>query len=122
MKYDVLISYRHGGGSVKADLLKAILQQRGYPSNRIFLDTESLGTGDYRPGLDLALEDSMNVIVLVTKDCFVGLEESDSQYLHEIKKSLELKKNIIPIYFDDIQTVAAYELPDSKGLKISGSK
>ena len=41
MKYDIFISYRRKGGSERAELLKAILEKRGYKGSRVFMDTHS---------------------------------------------------------------------------------
>ena len=48
MKYDIFISYRRKGGSERAELLKVILEKRGYKSNRVFMDTHSPLGGDFK--------------------------------------------------------------------------
>lgn len=114
MKYDVFLSYRRKGGSERAELLKAILVKHGYDEKRIFMDTHSLRGGDFRAKLTAAIENSNNVVVLITKGCFDGVKEDDT-WIYEIAKSLELNKNIVPVFFDEIQAVDGVNLP--KALK-----
>lgn len=111
MKYDVFISYRRKSGAIKAELLKAVLRQRGYNEDRIFFDTYSLGTGNYVSELEQAIKDSKNIIVLITKDCFDGLNDS-SNWVFELSTATRLGKNIVPMYFDDITEISRDILPD----------
>lgn len=111
MKYDVFISYRRKSGAIKAELLKAVLKQRGYNEDRIFFDTYSLGTGNYVSELEQAIKDSNNIIVLITKDCFEGLNEN-SNWVLELSTATRLGKNIVPMYFDDITEISRDSLPD----------
>ena len=111
MKYDVFISYRRKSGAIKAELLKAVLRQRGYNEDRIFFDTYSLGTCNYVSELEQAIKDSKNIIVLITKDCFEGLTDS-SNWVFELSTATRLGKNIVPMYFDDITEIPRDILPD----------
>lgn len=111
MKYDVFISYRRSTGAYMAEQLKMVLRQRHYKENRIFMDTYSLGAGNYVEDLEKAIKDSMNVVVLVTMDCFKGLSEN-SNWTREITTALKLGKNVVPMYFDGITEVSPDELPD----------
>lgn len=111
MKYDVFISYKRNGGAEMAELVRAELLKRKFRSSRLFMDTYNLGEGDYMSNIDAAINDSANIIVIVTRDCFVGINE-DSNWIHEIKHALDSKKRLIPIYFDGITEIKSSEVPD----------
>ena len=108
-KYDVFISYRRKGGAEKAELLKAVFEKRGYPEERIFMDTHALKGGDFTLKLKDAITASTNVIVLITKGCFDQIKEDDF-WVYEISQALEQHKNIIPVYFDGIKQIDGKEL------------
>ena len=108
--YDVFISYRRAGGSVKAELTKDELAKRGFRENRMFLDTRSLTSGNYLKTILDAIANSRNVVVVITKDCFKSLP-TDSTWVREIEYAIELHKNIVPVYFDGITGLKAEEIP-----------
>lgn len=112
MKYDVFISYRRSGGAIKAELMKAVLRQRGFQDERIFMDTYSLPVGNYREELKKAIHESNNMIVLITKGCFDGLS-AESNWVLELEEAVRCRKNIIPVYFDDITDISNESLPES---------
>lgn len=112
MKYDIFISYRRKGGSERAELLKAIFVQHGYNEADIFMDTHSLRGGDFRHRLTDAIENSNNVVVLITKGCFDEIKENDF-WIFEIAKAIELKKNVIPVFFDGITSIEGEDLPQT---------
>lgn len=108
--YDVFISYRRQGGAVKAELTKDELSKRGFRNSRMFLDTRSLTSGDYLKTILSAIAHSQNVVVIITKDCFMGLP-TDSTWVREIEYAIELHKNVVPIYFDGITELKADKIP-----------
>lgn len=108
--YDVFISYRRTGGAVKAELTKDELTKRGFRESRIFLDTRSLTGGDYLQTILGAIEQAGNIVVVITKDCFLDLP-ADSTWIKEIEHAIKLGKNIIPFYFDGITGLDAGSLP-----------
>jgi len=110
LKYDVFISYRRKSGAIKAELLKAVLRQRGFQEDRIFFDTYSLGAGNYVRDLQQAIKDSKNIIVLITKDCFEDLSDT-SNWILELSTAISQGKNIVPMYFDDITEIPVEVLP-----------
>ena len=110
MKYDVFISYRRKSASERAELLKAIFLQHGYKEDKIFMDTHSLKGGDFKQRITEAIEQSGNIVVLITEKCFDGIREND-YWVYEISKSFELGKNIIPVLFDGISLSTAM-IPD----------
>jgi len=109
--YDVFISYRKDGGSEFADLVRSNLLLRGYARERIFLDTHSLGSGDFREKISQAVQASANLVLIVSKDCFKGLG-ADSAFLFEIKTALECGVNIVPICFSGPEELSSKFLPD----------
>lgn len=111
-RYDVFISYRRQGGSESAVLVRNELMQRGIRSSRIFLDTNSLSTGNYLDSISNALSDTRNLVVVITEGCFDGLTD-DSNWTWEIRSAMALGLNIVPIYFDGIRQVDAHALPSS---------
>lgn len=111
MKYDVFISYRRDGGLPYASVLKEHLQNLGYAENRVFLDLDSLGPGKYKPNLIQSVQDSNNVVVLITKGCFENLEKHQD-WLDEIEAAIREKKNIVPIDYDEIKNLDQRALPE----------
>lgn len=112
MTYDIFISYKRDGGAEKAELLRSELIRRGFRKSRIFMDTYSLGEGRIADNLELAIRNSDNIIVAITKGCFEGIKE-DGNWLKEISLAMSLGKRIIPVYFDGIQELDPKELPES---------
>lgn len=110
MKYDIFISYRRKGGSERAELLKVILEKRGYKSNRVFMDTHSLLGGDFKQRIKDAISQSVNVVVLITEGCFDNIKDED-YWILELSEALSLKKNIIPVFFDGINSIESQNLP-----------
>lgn len=111
MKYDVFISYRREGGAEKAELVKSVLVKRGYRDERVFMDTRSLGTGNYSASLESAMEESLNVVVIVTRGCFEGLS-AQGNWVREIRTAMDRGKNIVPVYFDGISEVNPNDVPE----------
>lgn len=112
MKYDVFISYRRDGGAEKAELVKSVLLERGYGADRIFMDTRSLGTGNYAENLSAAIGESVNVLVVVTRGCFDNLP-AEGNWVREIRTAMALGKNIVPVYFDGIFEIDPESVPES---------
>ena len=108
--YDVFISYRRQGGSVKAELTKDELAKRGFRESRMFLDTRSLTSGNYLKTILESIAGSRNIVVVITKDCFKNLP-TDSTWIREIEYAIELHKNIVPIYFDGITGLKPDDIP-----------
>ncbi|MBQ0022653.1 MAG: toll/interleukin-1 receptor domain-containing protein [Prevotellaceae bacterium] len=117
-KYDIFISYRRSGGSERAEMLYNAFKSRGIREDRIFMDTHKLGNGIFKAELVEAIKSSSNFVVLITKGCFNSTKdkELDNWYL-EIETALELKKNIIPVYFEDIDEMLKQIPSDFEHLK-----
>lgn len=110
--YDVFISYRRQGGAVKAELTKDELAKRGFRESRMFMDTRSLSSGNYMDIILKAVEQSRNIVVIITKDCLKGLTEN-SPWAQEIAYAIAQGKTIVPVYFDGITEIDREVLPES---------
>lgn len=109
-RYDIFVSYRRKGGSEKAQLVKSEMQLRGIPDERIFLDTHSLHEGDFVSKIKTAVEESKNVVLIVSEGCFDEVRETDFWYM-EIKEALAQGKPIIPLFFDGITSMDSLPVP-----------
>ena len=112
MRYDIFISYRRQGGSERAELLKAVFEKSGYPSDRIFMDTHTLKGGDFTQRMKDAIGESLNFIVLITKGCFDDIKDGD-YFVYEISEAIRLNKNIVPVIFDGINSIEDMDLPEA---------
>lgn len=112
MRYDIFISYRRQGGSERAELLKAVFEKNGYPSDRIFMDTHTLKGGDFTQRMKDAIGESLNFIVLITKGCFDDIKDGD-YFVYEISEAIRLNKNIVPVIFDGINSIEDMDLPEA---------
>lgn len=110
IKYDVFISYRRNGGSERAELLKLILEKYGYDHSRIFMDTHSIESCNFKQKIKEAIFLSKDFILIITKGCFDSIKKED-YWIFEILEALSLGKRIIPIFFDGIEGVGSNKLP-----------
>ncbi len=110
MKYDAFISYRRQGGAERAELVKKVLEERGFKQNRVFMDTHSLLGGDFKKRIKEAIEQSVNVIVLITEGCFDNIKEED-YWIFELSEATASNKQIIPVFFDGIRSLEKSNLP-----------
>ena len=110
-KYDVFISYRRNGGSERAELLKLILEKYGYNHSRIFMDTHSIESCNFKQKIKEAICFSKDFLLIITKGCFDSVKEED-YWIFEIKEALSLGKRIIPIFFDGIESIDSKKLPE----------
>ena len=112
MQYDVFISYRRKTASGWAELVKTKMVEYGYKEERIFMDTHSLRGGDFKNRITEAIEQSNNIVLLITENSFSDIKEKD-YWVYEITKSVELHKNIVPVLFDGIQSMEELQIPES---------
>ena len=111
-KYDVFISYRRDGGSERAELIKLMLEKNGIDESRIFMDTHSIYSCNFKQRLKEAIFQAKNFILIITKGCFESIKEND-YWVFEIEEALSLGKKIVPVFFDGINSIAPNLLPDS---------
>lgn len=111
-KYDIFISYRRKGGSERAELVKAVLEKNGYRANRIFMDTHSLRSGDFREKIKEAISESVDIIVLINNGCFDDIKDED-YFVFELSEAVRLQKNIVLCFFDEVSSIDVSKLPDT---------
>jgi len=93
-KYDVFLSYRREGGEAMAILLRDRLTEKGY---KVFLDVESLNSGSFNTELLNVIEDSANVVVVLSKDALARCMNDGDWVRREISHALKSEKNIVPV-------------------------
>ena len=96
MKFDVFISYKRDGGSVWAELIRAILVHK-YHLN-VFLDVETLQGGEWPPQLDDGIRESCNIIMVLTEGLEKKIKLDEDVFVQEIMHAREYGKPIIPFY------------------------
>ncbi len=114
-EYDVFVSYRRDKGSEIARVLAEKLQSRGY---RVFLDVDSLGSGEWGEELKRRIEECPDFIAVVTDGYFVRCENPADVVRKEIAQALESKATVVPLLIGqggipaalpaDIQGVSAH--------------
>lgn len=108
-KYDTFISYRREGGGYLALLLCYVLRNG---DREVFLDLDSMQTGEFDRQLYDVIKQSTNVIVVLSPGCLdhcCCLEEEDWMR-EEIQCAIRNRKNIIPIRMEGFEYPK--ELPD----------
>jgi len=95
---DVFISYRRlGGGDFCGRLFDRLIGEH-YSA---FYDKESLKLGKFNEQIYKRIEKSNNFIVILPKGGLDRCVNDDDWVRKEIRKAIELKKNIIPIFLKD---------------------
>ena len=112
LKYDVFISYRRDGGSERAELIKLMLEKNGFDESRIFMDTHSIYSCNFKQRLKEAVFQSKNFVLIITKGCFDFIKDND-YWLFEIEEAISLGKKIVPVFFDGINSIDPSILPGS---------
>lgn len=93
-KYDVFISYRRDGGESTAKILRDKLTEQGY---RVFLDVESLRSGDFNTKLYSVIDECADFLLVLSPGALERCQREDDWVRLEIERALEKEKNIIPI-------------------------
>lgn len=85
------------------------------------MDTHSLGADQFQPAIAKALDNSKNVVVVISEDSFKNLR-SDSNWVWEINEAIKRGINIVPFYFTDVEKAKKDKLPASlKNLPLTNS-
>ena len=92
--YDVFISYRRDKGQDLARALQLGLENRGL---RVFFDLEELGGGKFNEKLYTAIEQSKNVIFMMTEGALDRCVNEDDWVRLELMHALSKKINIVPV-------------------------
>lgn len=108
-KYDVFISYKRNGGTPWAELLFLVLDK--IAGKRVFIDRHGLKGGMYKKwesSINEAIENSINVVVVVFPGIQNVIKEKDDVFVKEIAKALKEKENriinIIPFYVEGLSS------------------
>lgn len=95
----IFISYRRARYSL-AEKLSQNLAQNGFS---VFLDQDSLLSGDYKKKLADEIRDCIDFLLIMSEHDLDDCVYEDDVLLLEIKYALEHKKNIIPILVDGFE-------------------
>lgn len=98
MKYDVFISYKRDGGSVWAELIRAILVHKYHL--KVFLDVETVRGGEWSKQLDDGIRNSYNIIMVLFEGIGDKIKSENDIFIQEIEHAREYEKPIIPFYAD----------------------
>ena len=110
VKYDIFISYRRSDGFATARLIYDRLTQLGY---RVSFDMETLRSGDFNTQLYERIENSRDVIVIVSADALKFREKPEHDWLRlEVAHALKHKKNIIPVFLRDVVIPQKEDMPE----------
>lgn len=93
-KYDIFISYRRDGGDITAGRIADRLKQQGY---RVFLDVESLRSGNFNEQLYSVIESCSDVVVILPEKALERCEKENDWLKLEVSHALKHNKNIIPV-------------------------
>jgi hypothetical protein len=104
--YDVFVSYRRDKGSEVARYVAERLAKRGY---RVFLDVDSLGSGEWGKELQQRIDECPDFVAVVTDGYFVRCANPDDVVRKEIARALETRATVIPLFVGDGRIPA--ELP-----------
>lgn len=99
-RFDVFISYRRDGGAEVARFTAEKLRSRGY---RVFLDVESLNSGEWGGALLRRIEECTDFVVVVTDKFFDRCENPDDVVRCEISHALKSSKFVIPLLVERAQ-------------------
>jgi hypothetical protein len=96
--YDVFVSYRRDKGSEIARYVAERLAKRGY---RVFLDVDSLGSGEWGKELQQRIDECPDFVAVVTDGYFVRCANPDDVVRKEIARALETRTTVIPLFVGD---------------------
>ena len=93
-KYDIFISYRRDGGSETAKMMRDSLTERGY---RVFLDIETLRSGQFNSDLYRFIEQATDVVLILPANALDRCQDPNDWLRLEIEHAKRCRKNIVPI-------------------------
>lgn len=96
--YDVFVSYRRDKGSEVARYIAEKLSKRGY---RVFLDVDSLGSGEWGRELQERIDECPDFIAVITDGYFVRCTNADDVVRKEIARALETGSTVVPLLVGD---------------------
>ena len=92
--YDVFISYRRDSGQDIARALQLGLENKGL---RVFFDLEEIRGGNFNEKLYIAIEQSKNVIFLLTEGACDRFENKNDWVRLELEHAVRKQINIVPV-------------------------
>lgn len=108
VRYDVFISYRHDGGQYLALLLYEHLIQKGV---NVFWDKACLRAGHFDEQLYEKIEQSRNLIVVLSPQCIERLIEKGDWICKELHKAFRNEQSPVPVLMVAMENV---RFPDKK--------
>lgn len=108
VKYDVFISYRHDGGQYLALLLYEHLMQKGV---NVFWDKACLRAGHFDEQLYQKIEQSRNLIVVLSPQCIERLTEEGDWICKELHRAFRNEQCPVPVLMVAMENV---RFPDKK--------
>ena len=94
MSYDVFISYRRDKGAFIARNLQQALEKLGL---RVFFDMEELTDGKFNEKLYEAIEQSKNVLFLMTEGALVRCANDGDWVRNELEHVMDCGVNLVPV-------------------------
>ena len=85
-KYDIFISYRRDGGESTARIIRDKLTEQGY---RVFLDVESLRSGDFNAKLYSVIEECKDFLLILPPGGLDRCGSEDDWVRREAEYALE---------------------------------
>lgn len=105
--YQIFISYRRNGSDAHARVFYEKLKEQGFS---VFLDFESLFSGGFENSILDAIDSCTDFVLLIPKDGLDRCANEEDLLRKEIRKAIEAKKNIIPIF------IGGFKMPDKSSL------
>jgi hypothetical protein len=122
-QYDIFISYRRDGGDITAGRIADRLKQQGY---RVFLDVESMRSGDFNKQLYSVIESCSDVVVILPENALERCENEDDWLKLEVSHALKHNRNIIPVMlkgfkFQKVMPKGIEDLAKKEGVEASST-
>ncbi len=92
--YDIFLSYRRDGGEATAKILRDKLTEAGY---RVFLDVESLRSGDFNTELYRVIDGCRDFLIVLSPGALDRCDNEEDFVRLELEYALGKNKNIIPV-------------------------
>lgn len=107
--YQIFISYRRDGSDAHARVFYEKLKEWGFS---VFLDFESLFSGGFENNILHAIDTCEDFVLLLPKDGLERCKNEEDLMRKEIRRALEHKKNIIPIFINGFKMPGKADLPE----------
>jgi hypothetical protein len=105
---NIFISYRREGGAELARLVYNSLREYGYNP---FMDIEDLKSGKFNTALYKKIEESTDMVVILTPGCLERCSNIEDWFRQEINHAIKCNINIIPVMGRGFQMPSFHDLP-----------